>query len=229
MDQTANTFLDSVREGSLSFLDHEGAVICLPCVVTAHDLPSVDLELQVDDPGEGPVNWNQEQLPDECLLHLIRGNHLACLLLAITDSQTGEGQWRGVVVETFVKEQQRRYFRVQTSLLVEAKYFNPEFVKGGSGVITGTSINLSGGGVLASFPLPLREDTGIRLSIDLSGHKQGTVTCLARVVRLGPRQDSYETALQFTDIQESAQDRIIQFCLAEQRRQLRSRVRLAGH
>ena len=101
-----------------------------------------------------------------------------------------------------------------------------------SGVRTGRAshqkVNLSGGGIRLVVSEPLHVEESLWIELVLPGEKPDVVTCLGRIVRLfDGENDERQAALEFVKITAREQDRIIAFCLAEQRKQLRRKVRVA--
>ena len=102
----------------------------------------------------------------------------------------------------------------------------PRETKSRAWEISGTTIDLSGGGVLALFPEKPANTNRIQLEIDLPG-QQAPVLCLAKVVRTYRlRKNRFQVAFNITEIEGKARDIIISCCLQEQRRQLRNKVRV---
>jgi c-di-GMP-binding flagellar brake protein YcgR len=101
-----------------------------------------------------------------------------------------------------------------------------------SGVRTGRTsqqrVNLSGGGIRFVVSDPLHVGERIWIELVLPGETNNTVTCIGRVVRLFDCEDGErEAALEFVKLTHREQDRVIAYCLAEQRKRLRHKVRVA--
>ncbi len=126
-------------------------------------------------------------------------------------------------IESAPPVQKRQYFRVDTEVLVgywkkmvAVPVSRPELKQ----------VNLSGGGIRFPVPEPLQESHEVVLVIGLPQPNR-LVRCEARLVRHVPLgTDEIHGAFQYTDIQPKDVDSITSFCLAEQRRLLREKVRV---
>ncbi len=124
-------------------------------------------------------------------------------------------------------EKLREYFRVMIKTSIRASYKpGPKEIKISPWILTGDTIDLSGGGVLAIFQGKPGSNNHIQLEIDIPGQKT-SIRCKAQVIRTyRMRQKRYQVAFSFEDIEHKAKDIIISCCLQEQRRQLREKVRV---
>ena len=134
---------------------------------------------------------------------------------------------RVVATETIRPELLREYFRVAFRTPIRAS-FNPD--PGESDLqpwsLEGETIDISGGGILAILSGEPENPTDIQLELTLPNHPD-TLTCFSRLIRcrkLG--KNKCRVAFHFEKISNKTRDTIISFCLQEQRRQLRNRVRI---
>jgi hypothetical protein len=120
----------------------------------------------------------------------------------------------------------RRYFRVEAEISLTYRRLQ-DGPKGQVRRVSG-QVTLSGGGLL--FPVQEELLAGEKLAMELFvGTAPGDRACtFAEVVRRlpSPRRGQPGLVVQFVKIEPADQDRIIAFCLAEQRRMLQTRVRI---
>lgn len=123
--------------------------------------------------------------------------------------------------------QAREYFRVDTEIsLTYRRQCNATEEK----IPFHGPVNLSGGGIFFA----VRDDVRIKELLDLElflGDESGAcVDAAGQVVRLieleGGRRG---LGVQFREIEPTGRDRVISFCLAEQRRHLQTRIRILDH
>ncbi len=125
-------------------------------------------------------------------------------------------------IESAPPVQKRQYFRVDTEVLVG---YWKKMVADPVASVELKRVNLSGGGIRFPVSEPLQESHEVVLVIGLPEPNR-LVRCEARLVRhvtLGSNQ--CHGAFQYTEIQPKDVDSITSFCLAEQRRLLREKVR----
>lgn len=132
---------------------------------------------------------------------------------------------RVLAVESFAYSQQREYFRVNTVIKVlsckETMSSSP------APVVQSSTVNLSGNGVL--ILAEGRASLGDTYELELHIPEVDPVACKGLIVRVDERlRGGFELAFHFYDIQSEALDRVISFCLSEQRRQLRTKVQIVG-
>ncbi len=130
-------------------------------------------------------------------------------------------------LESISPESMREYFRVMISAPIRAGYKpGPREIKNKAWELSGNTIDLSGGGVLALFTEKPANTNRIQLEIDLPD-QEAPVLCMAKVVRTYRlRKKRFQVAFNITEIEGKARDIIISSCLQEQRRQLRNKVRV---
>jgi len=143
------------------------------------------------------------------------------------DEADGDRALLFTALESISPEALREYFRVMISAPIRASYKpGPRETKNIPWELTGHTIDLSGGGVLAIFSGKPANNNRIRLEIDLPG-QPAPALCTARVVRTyRMRKNRFQVAFNIIEIEGRVRDIIISCCLQEQRRQLRDKVRV---
>ena len=131
------------------------------------------------------------------------------------------------VVESFTHDQKRAYFRVDSDLSVSYWLLSESSPLAKS---IRTPVNISGGGLRLPVDTELAEGSEIGVEIVLEVPQSRVVECVARVVRtFDMGGGSKQVALSFVDIEAEDQDAIVSYCLAEQRKQLRLKVKVMGN
>lgn len=136
------------------------------------------------------------------------------------------------VQEEIDYSQNREYFRVMTDTPVEVavvgkKTDEPQPLQVGGG----ETIDISGSGILVCFfePFLLEENTVIKLAINIPIPETRQIQCTGRVIRTDTSLACpFKVAIHYEHIEEEDRDAVIAFCLAEQRKQLRLKVRVLG-
>ncbi|WP_155875461.1 PilZ domain-containing protein [Desulfuromonas sp. AOP6] len=132
-----------------------------------------------------------------------------------------------MATESISHEQKREWFRVDAAFVV--KYW-PVTEKGAPNGDTamGETIDVSGGGVRIAVKECLPVRTRLRLEIEMT-EPHNNITCIGRVMRvIRTFSGRSQMGVQFEDIENDERDKIVSFCLAEQRRQLRLKVQVVG-
>jgi hypothetical protein len=129
------------------------------------------------------------------------------------------------MVDSYTYTQKREYFRIDADLSVSfwlADEESPQarFVK--------TSVNISGGGLRLPVADALATGTRVGLEIVIDEPQPAVVECIAEVVGCHKVAGESQLGLRFVDLEEEGQDAIIAYCLAEQRKQLRLKVKVMG-
>jgi c-di-GMP-binding flagellar brake protein YcgR len=147
-------------------------------------------------------------------------------IIARLDSISGSRRLNFIAREPVSPETLRDYFRVSTNLPIEASYIaGPKEVNAQTWKMSGSTIDLSGSGVLALFTEKPASNNRIQLIITLPNEEE-PVVCLANVVRTYRlRQKRYQVAFHFENITAKTRDQVVSYCLHEERRQLRENVR----
>lgn len=134
-----------------------------------------------------------------------------------------------IVRKSISHEQMRDFFRVDATAKVISSSFRPEFFgeEDKPWSMSGTTIDISGSGILAAFTNPPPMDAQIRLEITLPTPQPETISVIAHPVRKQKISDNqYDVAYHFDDISTEDRDKIIGCCLLIQRRLLRLKVRV---
>jgi len=129
------------------------------------------------------------------------------------------------MVDSFTYTQKREYFRVDADLSVSYWDIDDEAATAKS---VQTPINISGGGLRIPISESLKEGTRLGLEIVIDSPQPVVVECIGEVVVTYTVDDVQQVALSFAAIEDEDQDAIIAYCLAEQRKQLRLKVRVLG-
>ncbi len=118
---------------------------------------------------------------------------------------------------------ERAYFRIDTEITLR---YRPLRADRQSSERQWREVNLSGGGISFAIVEPLSVGEKAWLELELPGQST-PVRCVGEVVRLFTAKDgARHAAFIFDTLVSRDQDRIIAFCLAEQRKQLREKVRV---
>lgn len=126
-------------------------------------------------------------------------------------------------------EQMREFFRVDavTQIFGQSFYSDVFDDTDENWILRGKTIDISGNGVLATFPSPPPENKAIHLKITLPNDEKETIEVLAKPVRTRETGDNiYEVAFTFTKIKSEDRDKIIGCCFEIQRKLLRLKVRV---
>ncbi|MCW9050310.1 MAG: PilZ domain-containing protein [Deltaproteobacteria bacterium] len=129
------------------------------------------------------------------------------------------------MVDSFTHVQKREYFRVDTDLSVSYWVIDEDNPSAKS---VQTSVNISGGGVRLPVSETIKEGTHLGLEIIIDSPQPAVVECVAEVVGTYDVGGVKQLALSFADIEDEDQDAIVAYCLAEQRKQLRLKVKVLG-
>lgn len=175
-------------------------------------------------PGTLPV----DQIDSDSQFQLsVKQENTSVTLNARLESVEDDRSLRVIGVESVRPELLREYFRVTFRAPITASYEpNPGEKQSRSWELTGETVDLSGGGVLTILPEEPKNRHRIRLQLKLSDKKE-PLHCVARVIRSRRlRKKRYRVAFHFVKICSKTRDKIISFCLQEQRRQLRNKVRV---
>ncbi len=142
------------------------------------------------------------------------------------DEKVSSRVLRVLAIESFAYSQQREYFRVNSAIKVV--YSKDSLSSKEAQKVPTATVNISGSGVLLSCEEKLRMGDMYNLEFYLPDDSE-PVKCKAFVVRVDEKiRGGYEVAFHYHDIENEERDRIISFCLAEQRRLLRTKVQIAG-
>jgi len=173
-----------------------------------------------------PDAWNARDLKlgSDCTL-IVEHNGRTINLVARLDSVVNDRRLSFTAREPLSPESLRDYFRVSISTPIEASYVaGLKEINAQSWKLSGTTLDMSGSGVLALFSEKPRSSHRIQLVITTSP-TETPIICLAHVVRsYRVRKNRYQVAFHFENVTTRTRDQIICCCLQEQRRQLRENV-----
>jgi hypothetical protein len=176
--------------------------------------------------GSLPLDAIDTQKP--CIVTVDMGGpsiSVEAMISEIADSQ----QLNMIVRKSMSHEQMREFFRVDATASVISSSFHPEFFgeEGTPWSMTGSTIDISGSGILASFTTPPPQDSQTRLEISLPTTRPETISVIAHPVRTQKiSENHYDVAYHFDDITTEDRDKIIGCCLLIQRRLLRLKVKV---
>ncbi len=157
----------------------------------------------------------------------VKQENTSVTLNARIESIEDDRTLRVVATEPIDPKLLREYFRVTFRSPIKATYEpNPEETQSQAWKLYGETIDISGGGVLAIFPKEPQNRHNINLEL-LLPNKEEPMLCVAKIIRCRRlRKKRYRVAFEFDKIGNKTRDIIISFCLQEQRRQLRNKVRI---
>ena len=141
------------------------------------------------------------------------------------DSANEEAKLLLEMVESFTYIQKRGYFRVDADLSVSYWVIDDEHPTAKS---VPTPVNISGGGLRLPVSENIKAGTRLGLEIIIDSPQPAVVECVGEVVSSYGDGADQQIALTFVDIEDEDQDAIIAYCLAEQRKQLRLKVKVLG-
>jgi hypothetical protein len=134
-----------------------------------------------------------------------------------------------IASKTVSHEQMREYFRIDYTLPIMACSRIPEGVEAPEKYwnISGTTIDLSGCGMLVIFNEKPPADKLVKLQFSLPDELPNPINLLASPIRVTEvEKNRYVVAYYFEEINDDDRDRIIGQCLITQRRQLRLKVQV---
>ena len=174
----------------------------------------------------GSLNPNELEPRMQCKLS-VRHHDNIINLVAVIDEIKNDRTLILTARESMDPTSMREFFRVAINLPVRAS-FRPQSnqARMRAWVLEGTSVDLSGSGILCLFDQKPQSRNNIRLEIFLPDRTH-PVICTAHVVRTYRlRKQRFQVAFHFDKIERKDSDLIISCCLQEQRRQLREKVRV---
>jgi c-di-GMP-binding flagellar brake protein YcgR len=173
-----------------------------------------------------PRSWEADDLKigADCSL-AIEHNGLTINLIARLDGVVRERRLRFTAREPVAPEALRDYFRVAINIPIEASYIaGAKEIVNRTWKMLGTTLDLSGSGVLALFAEKPPSTHRIQLILTVPDDEP-PIVCLANVVRTYRiRKNRYQVAFHFENISTKTRDQVIACCMHEQRRQLRENV-----
>ena len=206
--------------------DHAPAIVDIPArngedyrckaIFIKKEYPAIELIFP-------PNSWEENNLVlgSECTL-AVEHDGRDISILACLDQVTNNRRLQFTAKEPVSVESLREYFRVLINLPIEASYIaGPREVKAKTWKMLGTTIDLSGSGVLALFSEKPPTTHNIQIVITMP-EDEPSIVCLADVVRTYRlRKNRFQVAFHFEIVSSKTRDQIISCCLQEQRRQLR--------
>ncbi len=201
----------------------DGEKLELECVAHSSEPPRLEVYFL---PGQLPIEEIDQQA--RCRISMdADGSSLS--LVASVEEIENDRKLRLVHVEVAAHIQKRAFFRVNTQFEVGLQCLERGKIELNEFSISGEAVNLSGGGVLVCLQESLKLHQQVNLQLTLPGPTPYTINCIGHVVRVNEEgQNKYNTAFHFDRIEEEDRDKIIAFCLVEQRRQLRMRVQVVS-
>ncbi len=147
------------------------------------------------------------------------------LLRALVVEALEEKYLRLQPVKVEERPQQREFFRIDAEVFL--KIWLVDRKTPGQQEVRRRQINLSGNGLRFEVDQPLHIGQLLGLELGLPEVDGEVAQGVGRVVRLVEQGEGRQQAsLELVEIEETEQDKIIRFCLAEQRKQLRMRVKV---
>ncbi len=189
----------------------------MQCSVVSIDSSSFEIELLPHQPGFSGIDF-----AGSCVVSCEMGESVY-LINAKIDLILSEKRLRLLPTEVSSRPQQREYFRVDA--VVSFKFWTVEHEDADHPKVVHQQINISGNGLRFKTEKPLKVGQLIGLELCLPDPETEVAQGVGRVVRvLSTGNNLQEAALELIEVEENEQDKIIRFCLAEQRKQLRMRV-----
>jgi hypothetical protein len=176
--------------------------------------------------GSLPVDSIDLQKP--CIVNVDMGGPSISVEAMISEIASPQ-QLNMIVRQSISHDQMREFFRVDATTNVISSSFRPEFFgeQDEPWTMRGTTIDISGSGILASFIEPPPMDSQTRLEIILPTTEPETISVIAHPVRQQKiSEHQYDVAYHFDDISTENRDKIIGCCLRLQRRLLRLKVKV---
>ncbi len=195
----------------------------LPCVYQGGEPPRFSLLFT---PGTLPVD--RIDTDRKCSIILDLAGQCKSLIADI-EEVAGSQVLRMIGREVMDHEQMRDYFRVDMKTPVVATPVVPREIAPESDQwqLSGETIDVSGGGLLAAFPEPLETDRPLRINLVLPKGEGEVVQAVAHVVRSRKiSEHCYHVAFHFDQIEAQDRDRIIACCFKIQRCHLRLKVQV---
>ncbi len=142
------------------------------------------------------------------------------------DKVQGEQDLQLVIVEAFSYPQLRRFFRVDAEVSLKCRPLRDLGVPPVEA--KRTRVNLSAVGLRFQTTQSFKQGEQVDIEMELPGEPSEVIRCIGRVMRSGSGKDnrSRDVAIDMVEIPVEAQDKIIKFCLIEQRRQIRLKVQV---
>lgn len=224
-----NNFLDTIS-------DEKPVRLFLP-IIESDDRLLIQCVLKKEKGNHFTLLFSSGTLPvskidknTSCLISLDDGGKSISLesnIVRVVNNQSLEM----ILQKTITHEQMREYFRVDCTVPIILKSTVPEEfgTPDDNWKITGTTVDLSGSGLRASFTTAPPDNTQVRLELALPTTETIIVKTLASPVRISQLTEKlWDVAYQFDVIEDEDQDAIIGCCMVAQRRLLRLKVKVKG-
>lgn len=193
------------------------------CIYQKEESPHFSLNFKL---GELPREYID--LQQTCIINIDLGGQ-SVSLEALIKEISGPQTLKMVAQKTIDHKQLRDFFRVDATTQVISKAFQPKISnqKGEDFSFNGTTIDISGSGILASFSELPPMDKKVKLEITLPNDSDRVITAIARPIRSQQiSADQYVVAYHFEEIETEDRDLIIGSCLIIQRQLLRMKVQV---
>lgn len=218
---TRFNFLKSHQVGHITLYTTDQEPKRLRCVSVAETPPQIEVTLKK---GDLPPT-EKIDIKSGCVIHFETTDSVVCLVNDIEEVKSGRLKVHNV--EQVNRLQKRQYFRVDTNVPATSEYKVGDHGQELTRLLSGMVRNLSANGALIELDEPLKALDRIKLHIELPPPQDKKITCIGKVVRLDQKENGgYEVAMHFPEVDDRSRESLIQFCLSEQRKQLRFRVEI---
>jgi len=142
------------------------------------------------------------------------------------DKILGDRDLQVIIVEATAYPQRRRFFRVDAEVVLKCWPLTEE--EKPPSEAEAKRVNLSAVGLRFETTKFLKHGEKVGLELRLPGEHGQLVRCVGRVVRVEFSNDKRieDVAIDMVGIKTDEQEKIIKFCLSEQRRQIRLKVKV---
>lgn len=193
------------------------------CIFHKTEAPRFNLLFE---PDSLPINSLDLKTPSIITFDI---NGKAVSLEAMIVNVVGEQVLEMIARRTFTHEQMREFFRVDFTMpiLIKSRFIEGFDAPEKQWSLSGSTMDLSGNGILVLFHEKPPADKIIRGQLPLSDTTGDIVNFLARPVRVTKvEKDRYVVAYHFEEISDEDRDRIVGQCLKIQRRMLRLKIQV---
>lgn len=192
-------------------------VLALDCIPENTTPPFFEVSFV---PDQLPVD--ELDLGGQCTISFDIGG-LVYVVRANIDKVLSSQRLRLANVQSYSNMQKREYFRIDTE--VSLIYQTADHETGREA--PNTKVSLSGGGIRFPVDSKFRMRDKVDVKLCLKDFPEVDAECIGQVVRIDETHDGQmEIALSFVEISPQDRDKIISYCFAQQREQLRKRVQV---
>ena len=219
VNNQVSRFFSSFRPAQMRFADHRPESNQLPCqllikspdILLAHFPEETFSTLSLDPHGK--------------VFCFCTGYDDLFQIDAQIDKILGGRDLQLIVLDVRTYPQRRRFFRIDADVLL--RYWPLESTGLAPDKLERKRVNLSASGLRFETSQFLRHIDLLGLELQLGGGF-GVVKCVGRVVRINALEDQRveSVSIDFAEIVRAEQEKIIKFCLTEQRNQIRHRVKV---